>query len=220
METIDISFDALYERCVYSSLAHAVYTFRDPFFAYEQSWDNLNYSFCFGSTRGTISFDIAHCVAAGAVREDISIRRQLYPGKQAYELFALAPQDVFQLAKKETLEYLYDTIDNISYPVVTAVMWHDGTQVFLPDEKQVFAQHGGDFILLLSNPMFDLNQFWKNQYNLTQEELTLLEEISKYIKKDNQLFTLPSKYKSMLKESNGFNEGIELLMELGIEIRF
>lgn len=220
MEKIDISFDTLYERCIYSSLAHAVYTFRDPFFAYEQSWDNLNYNFCFGSTRGTISFDKTHCVVAGAVREDISTRRQWYPSKQACELFASAPQDVFQLAKKETLEYLYDTIDDISCPVATAVMWHDGTQLFLSDEKQVFAKHGGNFVLLLSNPAFDLNQFWKNQYTLTREELILIDEISKSINKDNRLVTLPSEYKTMLKASNGFNEGLESLMELGIKIQF
>lgn len=53
---LQMTFNELYERCIYSSIAHAVANLRFPFFSYEQSWDGDNFSFK-PDSEGTISFD-------------------------------------------------------------------------------------------------------------------------------------------------------------------
>ena len=218
MDKIKISYRELYERCVLSSIAHAVYTFREPFFSYEQSWDKKNYSFCVGSTRGTISFDDTLGVAAGAVRDDKSERIKLYPQKNAYELFEAAPAAIIRLAKDEALEYLYDTIGEVTRPVATVALWNDGNDVILSDERSTFVGHGGEFILLLCDLSVDLGHYWREQYSLSDDELALVGMLTTAVL-NGQTFTLPKNFKKMLKKSVGLKEGLEALDELGIDLR-
>lgn len=215
MDNSVISFRMLYERCVFSSLAHAVYTFKEPFFSYEQSWDNQNYSFYVGTTRGTISFDQSKGIIAGAARDDKSKRRNWYPQKQAIELFAPAPEKVLKLAREEALEYLYDTVGEATCPVATVAMWHDGKNLFLSDEAPTFKQNGGEFILLLCDPSFDLVKFWKEQYQLSDEELSMVAMFYDHVIKGAPLALPKASIKSM-QLAAGWNEGLESLSELGI----
>ena len=215
MEVRNISFDLLYERCVYSSLAHAVFTFREPFFAYEQSWDNDNYSFYTGSTRGTISFQLTRRFAAGAARDDKSSRRSWYPMKHATELFSFAPREVLQLSQDETMEYLYDTINGVLCPIATVAMWHDGEKLYLSDPEAEFVQNGGSFFALLSDASFDLSEYWKNQYSLTDSEIVLVNQLKGAVH-TGLPFIIPKPLAKNLKLSKGLKDGLESLLELGI----
>ena len=70
-DQLKMTFNELYERCIYSSAAHAVANLRFPFFSYEQSWDGNNFSFKPGS-EGTISFDFDTKIIAGALKVILS----------------------------------------------------------------------------------------------------------------------------------------------------
>ncbi len=218
MTMMDISFDLLYERCLYSSLAHAVYVFREPFFSFEQSWDGQNYSFCDGSTRGTISFRASSRIASGAARDDLSSRRSWYPQKQALALFSSAPEENRSLARSETLEYLYDTVEGTVCPVATVAMWHDGSRLFLSDEEPVFVRHGGRFLLLLSDPSVDLAAYWEQQYSLSADEMLLIDELRKFVHSDTP-FELPTQFAKRIGKAQGLDEGLTSLQELGIAVR-
>lgn len=215
MNEIDISYQVMYERCIYSSVAHAVYTFREPFFSFEQSWDNCNYSFYIGSVRGTITFDKTLNIFVGAAREEKSNRIRWYPKKQAIEFYKNAPHKVNEIAAKETLEYLYDDIDGILRPVITVSMWHDGKTLFISDDELNFSEHGGDLFLLLANKNIDLIEFWREQYSLTSDELLLIEELCENILHGVPIYASREK-KNKLKKMIGATEGFESLAELGL----
>ena len=210
-----ITFDLFHERCIYSSLAHAVYTFREPFFQFEQSWDNENYSFYFGSTRGTISFRFDLRIAAGAARDDMSKRRYWYPKKKAAELFSRAPKKIVELAQNETLEYLYDTIDGTCCPMATVAMWHDGEKLFLSEDEPTLAQNGGRYFLLLGDSSIDLSEYWRKQYSLSDSEIRLIEQLKGFVHSSSPYYA-SKPFAKILTTAKGTKEGLESLLELGI----
>lgn len=213
-----ISFNELYKRCVYSSIAHAVYTFREPFFAFEQSWDNKNFSFYINSTRGTISFDEGKQIVSAAARYESSNRIQLYPAKNAVDLFKGAPQDVVALAESEALQYLIDDVNGIQCPVATVAMWNKGNEITLSDSEDIFVEHGGDFILKLCNLNFNLVDHWQQEYELTSIESDLINNIFTSFM-SNQQIVLNKESKKMLKKSKGKKQGLESLGEIGIKLK-
>ena len=103
-----VNCEQLYNNCIYSSVAHAIFVLKAPLFNYTQSWDGINYNFNYGTTRGIITFDLSGQTVTGAARDDTSIRRKWYPVYKAISLFDQAPEKNRLLAHNETLEYLYD----------------------------------------------------------------------------------------------------------------
>ncbi len=230
-----IDFNNLYENCVYSSIAHAIYVLKEPFFSAEQSWDGMSYSFLYGSTRGTISFDLAERIMAGAARDDKSKRRNLYPQFKAIELFANAPENIKKLAEKEALEYLYDEVDGSTQPTATIAFWSVGGEIVIDEDIEEFKKNGGEYLFIISVGHDELRDYWQEQYDLSEEELSAVDLIferftaRKTVKLDEVSFIkqkradAPSKrrglFKHRQKESlNGYEECLESLGELGIVI--
>ena len=87
-----VNCEQLYNNCIYSSVAHAIFVLKAPLFNYTQSWDGINYNFNYGTTRGTITFDLSGQTVTGAARDDTSIRRKWYPVYKAISLFDQAPE--------------------------------------------------------------------------------------------------------------------------------
>ena len=40
-----VNCEQLYNNCIYSSVAHAIFVLKAPLFNYTQSWDGINYNF-------------------------------------------------------------------------------------------------------------------------------------------------------------------------------
>ena len=150
---LQMTFDELYERCIYSSVAYAVANLRFPFFSYEQSWDGDNFSFKSGS-EGTISFDFEKKVIAGAIIDNESPRLGKYPDYQAIKLFSDAPDSIKQLADKEALQYLLFEIDGTVLPAATTAFWVDSEGLCIFDDSiDEFWENGGEFIRYLLGPL-------------------------------------------------------------------
>ena len=47
-----VNCEQLYNNCIYSSVAHAIFVLKAPLFNYTQSWDGINYNFNYGTTKG------------------------------------------------------------------------------------------------------------------------------------------------------------------------
>lgn len=230
-----IDFSKLYDNCVYSSIAHAIFVLKDPFFSAEQSWDGMNYSFLYGSTRGTISFDLVERIMAGAARDDKSKRRNRYPQFKAIELFKNAPENVKRLAEKEALEYLYDEVDGSTQPTATIAFWSVGGEIVIDEDIEEFRKNGGEYLFIISVGHEELRDYWQEQYDLSEEELSAvdliyerfmvrgaikLDEVS--VIKQNRA-DAPSKRRGLFKKrqkevSSGYEECIKSLEELGIVI--
>lgn len=215
----NISVDELFSNCLYSSIAHAVYTLKNPFFAYEQSWDDYNYSFHFGSSRGTFAFNLNNKIVAGAMRKEDSSRVFLYPNEmKAEDLFYKAPEDVRKLAVNETLMYLYDTIDDFTGPVATTGLWVIGDQLFLCENEETFLRHGGEYFEVLLNTQQDIKTYWEKQYTLSLKEIDLIEEVFQSCLKCSNTILLDRSYKSITKQK-GYNEMLKCFSEIGITVK-
>lgn len=214
---IMVSFEQLYNNCIYSSVAHSIFILKAPFFAYTQSWDGINYSFNYGSTRGTITFDLSGHIMTGAARDDKSIRRKWYPVYKAISLFDQSPEKNKLLAENETLEYLYDEEGGIIQPMATIAFWNEGNEIYTNDDDMSFKTNGGEYILKIAESHNKLREYWREQYNLKYEELSAIDYIFNCLK-DNQ--KIKKKDISIInKKCNGHNECLESLSELGIHFK-
>lgn len=215
----NIRADELFHNCLYSSIAHAVYTLNNPFFAYEQSWDNYNYNFHFGSSRGTITFDLKRNIVAGAMRKEDSSRIFLYPHEMsAGDLYRKASKEIIQLSTSETLMYLYDTIGDFTGPVATTGFWLEKDQLFLCDSEAVFLQHGGEYLKVLLNKQQGIKTYWEEQYGLSTKEIDLVDEVFRlYLAGGNKL-VLDRSYKALTKQK-GYEEMVKCFAEIGITVK-
>lgn len=223
----------LYENCVYSSIAHALFVLREPFFAAERSWDGMNYSYNdFSGTRGTISFDFAAGIAAGAFRDEHSPLVERYPEFKAIELFAQAPENVRRLAENEALQYLFDERGGVTQPMATAAFWCAGGEVAFAGGREEFKMNGGEPFFELAVSRGELRAALAEGYSLNGEEAAAVELIfARFkehapIKRGEVPFIAPKETKkrglfskkNAVGDNNGFEECIASLGELGIVI--
>lgn len=216
-----VDFSQLYDNCVYSSIAHAIFVLREPFFSAEQSWDGINYSFNdFEGTRGTISFDLSEGIMAGAVRDDTSTRLNRYPDFKAIKLFANAPENVKSLAQREALEYLYDEVNGSTQPTATIAFWSVGDEIVIDEDYEEFRKNGGEYLLAISVSHNELRNYWREQYELSGEELSAVDYIYERFKarKPISLDDVPVIKQKQVEVSDGYEECLTSLEELGIVI--
>lgn len=214
---LQTTFEDLYNNCLYSSIAHTISNLKNPFFAYTQSWDGINYSFHYGSSRGTITFDLHNKVLVGAIRDDKSSRRNWYPKYKAIELFDKAPEIAKSLSDNEALQYLFDEVDGITLPVATTAFWNIDDQIICYDNLDDFINNGGEFIYVIIVPIRELQIYWKEQYELTSEELKLVDHLFQ-LKKSGKMKISMNDFSIVEKHSEGYKSFIESLTEIGFEV--
>ena len=211
-----IALTELYENCILSSIAHAIFVGKEPFFSYEQSWNGNNYSFLYGTSRGTISFDITGNYASGAARDDSSTIISQYPALQAIDLFEKAPTKIKELATAETLMYLFDKVEDFEGPVITAAFWHDNNTLSLDKSEEDFIKNGGEFLAtVLTMDSVKLKDYWQAQYDLTTEEAELVDILFKAFKAGERNIKLDNRFRRYKKA-----ETITSLSEIGINLSF
>lgn len=217
-----VTFKELYDACLYSSIAHAVSNIKNPLFAYAQSWDGINYSFNYGSSRGTITFDLPNRILVGAIRDEKSERISWYPTFKAIGLFNEAPDSAKVLSANEALEYLLDEINGIIAPVITTAFWsegdgNEGDHIIICDSMDDFLANGGEFIANILVPMPELCAYWEEQYQLTVQELEIVDNLFQ-LKKNGIKRVNDINSKLVVAECAGYGEFIESLTEIGFEI--
>lgn len=216
-----VDLSQLYENCVYSSIAHAIFVLREPFFSAEQSWDGMNYCFNnFEGTRGTISFDLAAGIMAGAARDDTSARLNRYPDFKAIKLFANAPENVKCLALRETLEYLYDEVNGTTQPTATIAFWSVGGEIVIDEDFEELGKNGGEYLLTISVSHDELRDYWQEQYEFSEEELSAVDLIFERFKAREtvRLDEVPVIKQKRCEAPDGYEECLTSLGELGIII--
>lgn len=153
--------ETIYRRCILASVIHAVMNGRFEEFAFEQSWDGMNYSFQDSEgARGTISFcdDIFVC----AVRND-----EDYISGEAEvlnSLFIGAGKKTQDIAAEITLQYLLINEKGIEKPAVTAAFWGDKETIFANQTEREIIDKSGGILLPLFYEEADALRYWK-EYN-------------------------------------------------------
>lgn len=178
----------LLRNCLISSIAHAIMSNVYPELAYEQSWDNNNYSFQDGSgLRGTFTFRPYYCI--GAIRNDslkticgeLSIRKMINT----------FPADVINTAFSETLRYLLIDDNGTVVPEITSIFWCNNRRIFYEEVSVGYVKQ--DFEQL---PMFFIDEYqviesWVDYYDMNSDSIDLLKLLlEKKMKNFNQRITL------------------------------
>lgn len=206
----------LYDKCIYSTISHAISNLTSPFFSYEQSWDSYNYSFIDGSSRGLISFDLDNGICSGAVRSDKSERMLWYPKYKAVDFFKNASRSIVRMAKKETLEYLYDVVKGKKIPVVTGAFWIENNNLEFSDTLSLFIENGGEYVnnILTYN---DLKKYWNEICEFTECEQNIINYLYQNFQSGNKIISL-NQFPIDLKNYEGYEECVESLLEIGFII--
>lgn len=212
-----IDLAQLYDNCVYSSIAHAVFILREPFFTAGQSWDGMNYCFNdFSGTRGTISFDPDGGIMAGAARDDNSERVRKYPSFKAIQLFENAPDNVKELARKEALEYLYDERNGVTQPMATVAFWSVDGHIVIDEDVDSFKKNGGAYLLTIAVGYEELCSYWREEYDLSDEEVSAVELIYKCFANHEPVNL--EQFPIINQKCEGYEDCITALEEIGITI--
>jgi hypothetical protein len=190
---LPIFYEELYDNCLYSSIAKAVWCIKNPMMSYSHSWDGMNYNVQEGSARGTITFDIPNTTLVGVIEDLDSSRIGRYPEFKAIELLNEAPETTKALAVNETFYYQLDTIykdvpstaqsgflsrfakktapfEEIVVPVATIAFWSEGNEIFTSDILDDFVNNGGESIVEIMMPAKELRAYWEVEYEFTAEE--------------------------------------------------
>ncbi|MGX8774069.1 MAG: hypothetical protein ACSW8G_03315 [Bacillota bacterium] len=213
------SVNKIYENCLWSAAAHAVYVVINPYFAAEQSWDGENYSFLYGETRGTISFDMGEGILAGAARDAESERCKGFPDADAMDFFAQAPDKVKELAEQEAIQYLFDEVDGVEKPMITTAFWGKDGEVTIPDGEE-FSEHGGEYPLIMFSSFEEVRAYWLGQYKLSADETALADYIfNARLSGQRTLNRKEMKKICKVKDKEaGYGAYIESLAEMGLTI--
>jgi len=203
----------------------------------------MNYSFQYGSSRGTITFDLSSAFLVGAIRDDKSNRISWYPNFKAVELFSEAPEAAKVLSTNEALQYLFYEIneitspvapvgfwgrltgkaahiETITVPVATTAFWSEGDEIFSGDTLDNFINNGGEFISEIMISATELRMYWEEHYELTSEELGLVDYLFQ-LKKSNKVRIskkIITDIAGVDNDADGNNACIQSLVEIGFEI--
>ncbi|RHB49312.1 hypothetical protein [Exiguobacterium sp. AM39-5BH] len=162
----------IWEGCILASIAHAIFIANAPDFAYEHSWDGDNYSTNDGQgSRGTLTFGQEFYVA-GFRNERFALNPV-----EAKQYFIEAPDLVQEMAEQETLQYLLDEVDGEVRPVVTTVLWESDERVFSSHPYDIMMERGADLLEVQASGYESALEYWEEYYELTEEQLALVEKL-------------------------------------------
>ncbi|TCI29734.1 hypothetical protein EVJ33_08780 [Exiguobacterium sp. SL-10] len=205
----------IWEGCILASIAHAVFIADAPDLAYEHSWEGDNYSTNDGQgSRGTVAFG-QEIYVAGFRNDHLALNPV-----DAKQYFIEAPDQVQQIAEQETLQYLLDEVDGEVRPVVTTVLWESDERVFSSHPYDVMLERGADLLEVQASAYEAAIEFWEENYELTEQQLALVEKLYHLKLKDPTERIVLSKEDIQILDSNDV-EGIEesriSFSEIGID---
>ena len=206
---------SIWEGCILASIAHAVFIADAPDLAYEHSWEGDNYSTNDGQgSRGTVAFG-QEIYVAGFRNDHLALNPV-----DANQYFIEAPDQVQQMAEQETLQYLLDEVDGATRPVVTTVLWESDQHVFSSHPYDVMLERGADLLKVQASAYEATLAYWEEYYELTEEQLELVEKLYHLKLKDPTERIVLSKEDIQILDSNDV-EGIEesriSFSEIGID---
>ena len=168
--------NTLYERCVIASVAHAIMVGKYNLLASEQSWDGANYNFQnMEGVRGVISFTEGEyiCVTQNNEECDEDIEQH------ASELLRGANAKIMKLAKEEALQYMLINYKGKDVPFITSAFWGSGDTNYSNQSEEQLIKISEKTIMPFLYSEDDAKKYWKNYYEMTDEQIELAENIYK-----------------------------------------
>ena len=171
-----LNYASLYEKCVLASVVHAIMVGEYDLLSAEQSWDGLNYNFQnMEGIRGTISFaeDRYICV----IQNDAMYEN--YAEHHVSELLQGAEAKTIDLAQNEALQYMLIDHRGKTVAFISAAFWGDKEINHSNlSEEQIIKISENTIMPFLYNEN-DAKIYWKDYYEMTNEQIELAEDICK-----------------------------------------
>lgn len=209
-----LKYNTLYERCMMASVANAIMVGKYNLLASEQSWDGNNYNFQnMEGVRGVISFaeDEYICVIQNSEECDEFIEQHVA------EILSGANEKIMNLAKEEALQYMLVNYKGKDVPFITAAFWGSGDTNYSNQSEEQLIKISEKTIMPFLYSEGDAKKYWKNYYEMTDEQIELAENIYKRRISVSGRLDLPINAVNMLKEwFDDIDECIEAFQELGI----
>lgn len=208
-----LNYDTLYKRCLIASVAHAIMVGEYNLFSAEQSWDDLNYNFQnMEGVRGVISFAEGRyiCFIQNNAQDGI------YTERHVLDILHGADVKIIDLAK-EALQYMLVNYDGEAVPFITSAFWGNKDINYSNlSEEQLINISDNTIMPFLYNEN-DAKMYWKNYYEMTDEQFKLAEDIYKRRISVSGKINLTINEINKLKEWFGdIDECIESFQELDI----
>lgn len=210
-----LDYDTLYKRCVLSSVIHAIMVGGEyGVFPAEQSWERKNYSFQnLAGVRGTISFadDRYICVIQN------NTMYETYTNQYMLELLHGAEEKTIDLANKEALQYVLDEFNGEVIPFVSAAFWGNKDINYSNLSEDQIVKISDEAILPLLYSEDDTKEFWKESYEMTNEQMKLAEEIYKRrLGIKGKIILQPNEISKLKEWFGNIDECVESFQELDI----
>jgi hypothetical protein len=213
----------LWNGCILTTIAHAIFTAHHPELANEQSWDGINYNIQDSEgALGTVTFSPKGTI--GAFFDAHSPRNPFSSGEQGYDLsarIAEMPPELKVIAEEETLQYLLQDYNGQETSLITAVFWsEDGNLVAAEPANEVFS-NGAHLIQTQLKETDEAIEVWRGHYGLTPEQVELLRSLfaSKAAAPNSNLVLDDAQRKALAQEgSEGLDQSRDLLAGIGIVV--
>ena len=212
-----LKYDTLYERCVIASVAHAIMVGKYNLLASEQSWDGMNYNFQnMEGIRGVISFADGEyiCVIQNNKEYVEDIERHVS------EILRGANVKIMDLAKEEALQYMLVNYKGKDIPFITSAFWGSGDANYSNQSEEQLIKISEKTIMPFLYSEDDAKKYWKDYYEMTDEQIELAENIYKRrINVSGRLNLLINEINKLKEWFVNIDECIESFQELGIYLK-
>ena len=208
----NIKKEIVYNNSLIATIAHSIMVSTYPELSFEQSWDGYNYNTQESDgTKSTISFHPTGLVAASFYPYSIS----KYNGT---DFFNLAGDEVLNIAKDDTLQYLLQKINGDVVPVISSGLWEVNNNIYTPEFT--FHTLNNDFPSLerLLLEFEDAIEFWAEYYDMSDNQVNFLIDIYNKKLNYNKEIIIPNSdiYKFECDNKKGLLESYESFKEIGI----
>jgi len=221
------SREQLWQGVVLGTIAHAIWVAPTGGKYFFQGWDGVNYLFNRGNgDRATLTFTPEYVVAAFFdLHSERSPWRESprFPFGSAYhaeDYFIDAPSAAQTIAQQETLQYLFDDINDQIQPTITAAFWSDGDAITAREPWAKVVEHGAHMIAHQTLPLEDAIAEWTQEYGLVKDQITLLRTLfTRWIASASPIVITAEERKILTAQGDaGLAEARKLLAIVGIEL--
>ena len=172
MIEININPKQLYEGCIQAALTHAIAVGMYPELNHEHSWDGINY--CTNdsqSCRATITFHDIYIIAVFQAIDKVNWNAD------ELDFFDGAPKEIIEIAEKETLQYVLDSVEGSVKPVVTAAFWGTWDKLNSAQSFDSIVENGGHIIRSQLLSFNDAMDEWRDYYDLDSKQISLIKKL-------------------------------------------
>lgn len=181
MIKIELNPKELYEGCILSSLTHAVAVGMYPELNYEHSWDKLNYNMNDSEgCRATITFHKNHIIAVFQDNDYVDT------GLDALNFFKGAPQEIIELAKNETLQYVLENVGDAVKPLITSAFWGNWNELYSVQPFDEIVDKGAHILMVQLLPFKEAMEELSDYYDLDKTQVKFIKILFDNKIKDNE----------------------------------